>query len=159
MQRFFSDDIAGLFAQIGDRQRSMTPQSNVQAPSFVPRVDVVQRGSELVVRTDLPGMSPDDVVVEVGDDSIIISGERQQEDAADNGGIYRFERTYGAFVREIPLPKGADVDRATATFKDGVLEITVPAPSQQDSRGRRLQINRGENTKNDDADKNARPNP
>jgi HSP20 family protein len=103
----------------------------------------VQRGNELVVRADLPGVKPDDVTVEIGDDTITISGERQQEHKQESGGVYRFERTYGSFFREIPLPEGALVDRAKASFKDGVLEVTVPAPPEQVSRGRRLEISQG----------------
>ena len=61
-------------------------------------------------------------------------------------GVYRIERTYGAFYRVIPLPDGAMTDRATATFRDGVLEIRMPAPPEQVSRGRRLEVSRGDTT-------------
>jgi HSP20 family protein len=76
----------------------------------------------------------------VTDDAIVLSGQRKEEHVEDGGSVYRFERTYGAFFREIPLPEGAIVDQAKASFKDGVLEITVPAPPEQVSRGRRLEI-------------------
>ena len=87
-------------------------------------------------------MNPDDVNVEIGDNAITISGERKQEHVEENGSVYRFERTYGAFYREIPLPEGAIANQAKAAFKDGVLEIKVPAPPEQVSRGRRLEISR-----------------
>jgi HSP20 family protein len=87
------------------------------------------------------------------DNAITISGERQQEHEEDRGGVYRFERSYGAFFREIPLPEGAIVDQAKASFKDGILEITVPAPPEQVSRGRRLEVSRG-----DDASKKSEKN-
>jgi HSP20 family protein len=86
------------------------------------------------------------VTVEISDDAITISGERQQEREEDQGGVYRIERTYGAFYRVIPLPDGAMTDRATAMFKDGVLEIRMPAPPEQVSRGRRLEVSRGDTT-------------
>ena len=146
LQRFFSDDVGSLFEQFGGHRGGMMPQargSNRDVTSWVPKVDVVQRGNELVVRADLPGVKPDDVTVEISDDAITISGERQDEHAEEHGGIYRFERTYGAFLREIPLPEGAMVDQAKASFENGVLEITVPAPPEQVSRGRRLEISRG----------------
>ena len=54
--------------------------------------------------------------------------------------MYRSERTYGSFYRQIPLPEGAMTDQAKASFKDGVLEITMPAPPDQVTRGRRLEI-------------------
>jgi HSP20 family protein len=89
-------------------------------------------------------MKPDEVAVQVGDDAITISGERHHEREEERGNIYRVERSYGAFARVIPLPEGAMVDQAKATFKDGVLEITVPAPPEQVSRGRRLEISQGD---------------
>ena len=58
--------------------------------------------------------------VEISDNAITISGERKQEHVEENGSVYRFERTYGAFYREIPLPEGAIADQAKAAFKDGV---------------------------------------
>ena len=156
LQRFFSDDIASLIDEIGGHRGSMKPQSRdagADLASFVPKIDLVQRGNELVVRADLPGVSADDVVVEVSDDALTISGERRQERAEEDGGIYRFERTYGAFSREIPLPEGAIVDQAKATFKNGVLEVTVPAPPEQVSRGRRLEIARDDTAQKSDANK------
>jgi HSP20 family protein len=54
--------------------------------------------------------------------------------------VYRSERSYGSFYREIPLPEGAITEQAKANFKNGVLEITMPAPPEQVRRGRRLEI-------------------
>ena len=156
LQRFFSDDVGSLFEQFGGHRGGMMPQargSNRDVTSWVPKVDVVRRGNELVVRADLPGVKPDDVTVEISDDAITISGERQDEHAEARGDIYRFERTYGAFFREIPLPEGAIVDLAKASFKGGVLEITVPAPPEQVSRGRRLEIAQGDQASKSDASK------
>lgn len=67
------------------------------------------------------------------------SGERHQTEETTREGVYRSERTYGSFHRTIALPEGAMTDQARATFKNGVLEITVPAPPQS-TRGRRLEI-------------------
>jgi len=105
-----------------------------------PAVEVVQRNNELVVKADLPGLRKDDIKVDVTDDAITISGERQTESQQDEGGVYRSERRYGSFSRTIPLPEGAITDQAKARFKDGVLEITVPAPPDQVTRGRRIEI-------------------
>jgi len=155
LQRFFRDDLAGLLTDVrSQRGRMHQPEAaGDNVIPWAPRVDMVQRGNELVVRADLPGMSADDVTVEISDDAITISGERQEEHAEKNNGVYRYERSYGAFFREIPLPEGAMVDQAKATFKDGVLEITVPAPPEQVSRGRRLEISRGDQANTSDANK------
>jgi len=145
LQRMLTDDIANIFDQQGSRaggQMAGTgPSTASDMVTWSPKVDVMQRGNDLVVRADLPGMKPEDVCVEVTDDAIVMSGQRKEEHAEDGGNIYRVERTYGAFFREIPLPEGAIVDQAKASFTDGVLEVTVPAPSEQAARGRRLEIN------------------
>jgi HSP20 family protein len=134
--------VAGIFEESETRRarQSARLRGSDDVVTWAPKIDAVQRGNELVVRADLPGMSPDDVTVEVTDDAILVSGQRKQEHVEDNGGVYRLERTYGSFFREIPLPEGAIVDQAKASFKDGVLEITVPAPPEQVARGRRLEI-------------------
>jgi HSP20 family protein len=149
LQRFFNDDILGAFDIFGGGRGSMASETSRGARSqsstvslWAPAVDVFQRGNELIIRADLPGVRVDDVAVEISDDAITISGERAQEQEEERGGVYRFERTYGAFSRVIPLPEGAIVDQAKASFKNGVLEITVPAPPEQVSRGRRLEISK-----------------
>ena len=139
LQRFFTDDVTDL---LDDR---FQPRSTgADRFEWAPPIDVIQRGNEMVVRADLPGMKPDDLAVEVSEEAITISGERRQELEEDRANLYRFERSYGTFFRAIPLPEGAIVDQAKASFKDGVLEITVPAPSEQVSRGRRLEISRAD---------------
>ena len=140
-----ADEMAGIFDRpVRGMQPSQSTDFAAGMTPWAPKVDVFQRGNELIIRADVPGVNPDDVVVEVSDDAVTISGERRQEHEEDQGGVYRFERTYGSFLRVIPLPDGAIVDRAKANFKDGVLEIAVPAPPEQVSRGRRVEISRGE---------------
>jgi HSP20 family protein len=160
LQRFLTGDLSDLFADAGRGRRptraSAGDGSAANIVAWVPKVDVVQRGNELVIRADLPGMNPDDVVVEIGDDAITISGEREQQHEEDRGNVYRFERSYGAFYRVVPLPEGAMGDQAKASFKDGVLEITVPAPPEHVSRGRRLEIARGDTSAGGSQDQETR---
>jgi HSP20 family protein len=99
----------------------------------------MERGGKLVIRADLPGLTKKDVKVEIRDDTVCIQGERRQERESKGKGFYRSERSYGSFYREVPLPEGADPEKGTATFKDGVLEVTVPAPPQP-AKGRRVPI-------------------
>jgi HSP20 family protein len=115
--------------------------------TWAPEVEVSQQNNELVVRADLPGLKKDDIHIDVTDNAITISGERRQEHETERGGIYRSERTYGSFYRVIPLPEGAITDQAKATFTNGVLEVRLPAPPEQVTRGRRLEIKEGTETK------------
>src|SRR5262249_43554774 len=110
---------------------------------WTPQIDISQHDNELVVRADLPGLSKDDVKVDVTEDAITIQGERRREHEEERGGVYRSERSYGHFYRVIPVPEGAKTDQAKASFKDGVLEITMPVPAEQATRGRRLEITEG----------------
>jgi HSP20 family protein len=107
---------------------------------WAPQVEMFRRGDRIVVRADLPGLRKDDVRVEVDDGVLTISGERSEEHEEDRGDFYRSERSYGQFYRAIPLPEGVTADQAEATFKDGVLEVTIPAPKQSERKARQVQI-------------------
>ena len=107
---------------------------------WAPELETFRRGDEIVVRIDLPGLKPEDVNVEVTDDNVVISGERQQSQEEEREGWYRSERSYGRFYREIPLPEGAQPDTTRADFRDGVLEISVKAPPREVTQPRRVEI-------------------
>jgi len=142
----FADEIDRMFDQFGFGRASNRHGESSDFTTWAPRVDVTQRNDQLVVRADLPGLNKEDVKVDVTDDAVTIHGERHREHEEEHGGIYRSERTYGTFHRVVPLPDGAIADQAKATFKNGVLEITMPAPPEQVSRGRRLEITEGGET-------------
>jgi HSP20 family protein len=101
---------------------------------WAPAIEVAEREGKFQVRAELAGLKPEDMKVEITDESVIIRGERKSEQEETKGGIYRSERRYGQFYREIPLPEGAKADQAKAQFRDGVLEVTVPAPEQAGKR-------------------------
>jgi HSP20 family protein len=144
----FADEMDRMFDEFGlGRGWSRLSHLGGEATTWTPRIDVTQQNNELVVRADLPGLNKDDVKVDVTDDAIVIQGERHHEHEEDRGGIYRRERSYGTFYRAIPLPDGAIADQAKATFKNGVLEVRMPAPPEQVTRGRRLEITEGDKEK------------
>jgi len=109
------------------------------AALWAPHVDVVERDGKLLISADLPGVKKEDVKVEINQDAVTIQGQRHQERTSSDRGYYQSERSYGSFYRSIPLPEGANTENASATFRDGVLQIEVQAPSQQ-ARGRTLEI-------------------
>ncbi|MES2524770.1 MAG: Hsp20/alpha crystallin family protein [Gemmatimonadota bacterium] len=106
-----------------------------------PQMEVSQRGNELVVSADLPGVSPEEVHIDIEDGMLTISGERRQQHETREEGFHRTERMYGSFTRSIALPEGVDEEQVRARFENGVLEVTMPVP-QQRQRGRRIQISR-----------------
>jgi len=96
--------------------------------AWSPAVEIFERDNNMVVRAELPGMSKDDVKVEMTDEGLLIYGERKREKEEEHEGWYRSERSYGEFRRLIPMPEGVNVDEAKARFENGVLEITAPIP-------------------------------
>lgn len=110
--------------------------------NWLPAIEVAEREGQLHVHAELPGIKPEDVKVEVANDSLIIQGERRSQHEAGSGANYRSERRYGSFYREIPLPEGTIADQAKAQFRDGVLEISIPVP-QQASQRRQIPISSG----------------
>ena len=111
-----------------------------QVGEWMPAIDAFQRGNEFVIRAEVPGMSRQDLTVEVNDDSISLHGERKRELDDEREGVFWSERSYGSFTRVIPLPPGAIGESAKATFVNGILEIVMQAPSAEGRRGRRIDI-------------------
>ena len=107
---------------------------------WTPAIETFQRGDEFIVRADLPGLARKDLAVEVGDDTLRIMGERAYDHDEEHEGVYRSERSYGSFKRVVPLPEGALSETAKASFKNGVLEVRMQAPSREARKGRRLEI-------------------
>ena len=141
--RRFGEGMEQLFAEFGGGE--LMPRGLGEIAAWTPQIEVFQREGQLIIRADLPGLKKDDVQVELRDDSVVLRGERQEERKEEREGFYRTERTYGSFYREIPLPAGVDTSKATANFRDGVLEIMMPA-AQGEARGRQLEIQDSQTT-------------
>jgi HSP20 family protein len=108
--------------------------------TWAPQVETFRRDNNLVIRADLPGLTKDNVTIETDDDVLILSGERSDETRDERDDFYRSERTYGRFFRAIQLPEGVDAEKIDATFKDGVLEVTIPAPKVTTPKNRQIKI-------------------
>jgi HSP20 family protein len=141
MMRRLSNEIDRMFDDIwGGRRSSGLFRGASGTGMWAPDVEVFERKNELVVRADLPGLTKEDVRVEVSDGSLVIHGERKEEQEKSDKGYYLCERSYGSFYRTVPLPEGIKADDARASFKEGVLEITIPAPKLTEKHGRQLEI-------------------
>jgi HSP20 family protein len=103
-----------------------------------PAIDVFEKDGALHVRAEVPGMTEKDITIEVKDEGLTISGEKKEEKEVKEENYYRSERSYGKFTRRIPLPRTADTAKATAQFKDGVLEIDMPL--QNGGGARKIEI-------------------
>ena len=105
---------------------------------WMPAMDLVETEDHFVLRADLPGMSEDDVHIELEDNTLTVSGERKSEHEEKREGFYRSERAFGSFSRSLTLPQGVDPESVTASFDKGVLEVRIPKPEQR--KPRRIEI-------------------
>lgn len=114
-----------LFTSLFDTQTVAAPARRLAVPT-----DIAESESHYLVRMDLPGVSEDDISVELDGNVLTISGERKSQHEARQGGYYRYERSSGSFRRSIRVPEGVDADAIEANFDRGVLEVSVPKPEQ-----------------------------
>lgn len=91
-----------------------------------PRIDMVDRDNELLVRAELPGVDKKDLEITIADDFLTLSVHREVSDKEETEHFYRAEMARGAFERTIPLPVGVVGDKAKAELKDGILELVIP---------------------------------
>jgi HSP20 family protein len=107
-----------------------------------PRMNIEDRGNEIRVTAELPGVSEGDIEVILDDDMLIIAGEKRQEEEVDEGGMRLVERAFGRFRRAIQLPFEPDPNQLDAQFRDGVLTITIPKNAEQRNKQRRIDVKR-----------------
>jgi HSP20 family protein len=120
-----------------------------QGRRWVPPVDLVEAEDHFVLRADLPGLSEEDVAIEVQDGTLTISGERAAEHEQRERGWYRIERSFGSFRRSLTLPDGVDAEAISASFDRGVLEVRIPKPAER--KPRRVEISAGTRAANGSA--------
>ena len=143
--RRFSEEMDRLFEDFGFGRGLLAPSFErsldaLTGGAWMPQIEVVERDNRLIVRADLPGMTKDDISVDVEENSLVIRGERKTERQENEEGYYRSERSYGSFYRRIPLPRGVNAEEASAEFRNGVLEITMPAPKKTEETRLSLEI-------------------
>jgi HSP20 family protein len=106
----------------------------------LPAVDVHETDAEIVVRADVPGVSKDEIQVELRDMALIIKGERKKEEEVKEQDYYRCERSHGSFSRVIGLPTDVKADAIKASFKDGVLEIHLPKSEEAKRKSVKVKV-------------------
>lgn len=103
-----------------------TPRTEDAFGAWAPPVDIFERQDHLVLRAEVPGVRKDDMDIRIENGVLTLHGERKQETEVKEESAHRMERVYGAFTRSFSLPTTVDASKVTATYKDGVLEVTVP---------------------------------
>lgn len=125
MNRVFDDFFRACEMPLMGRSFDLSPFSNLEHSATTPRIDVHETDKELRISAELPGMNEKDIDVSVSKDTLTISGEKKQENEQNVKGWYRMERSFGAFTRSVPLPCEVDQDKCSASFKNGVLTVSL----------------------------------
>lgn len=106
-----------------------------------PNIDIAANKNNYVITVEVPGVKEEDVKIELSEDrTLIITGEKKQEKTEEEEGRYRTERMYGSFRRVLSLPTDADMEKIEATFKNGVLSISLPRKATATSETRHIEI-------------------
>lgn len=116
MNRLFSDVRA---------QAPVRGEEIVQG-TWVPAVDIFETNEAIVIKAELPGITSQDILLEVKDNTLTLKGEKKFEKEVKEENYHRVERSYGSFQRAFTLPGTIHQEKVKAKFKDGILEITLP---------------------------------
>ena len=106
--------------------------------SWAPAVDIFEKGDDLVIRAEVPGVDKDDIDINVENNTLSIRGERTREEEYDENRTYKTERVFGSFVRTFRLPRTVDSSRISANYINGVLELKLP--KAEEAKPRRIEI-------------------
>jgi HSP20 family protein len=133
--RRFTEEMDKLFTDFG-WGNNLAPllgflERETAPAMWSPKVEVARTEGQMTVRADLPGLNKEDIAIELADGVLTLKGERKKETTEEKEGYYRSEHSYGSFYRSLPLPKNVEADKAAASYRDGVLEITLPLAAQE----------------------------
>ena len=115
-------------------------EDELKSGTWAPAVDVAEEKETILVRVEVPGMNEKDLKITFEDGLLTVSGERQFE-RKDDRNYHRIERTYGSFSRSFTLPRTVDQDSIAASYRDDILEISIP--KREESKPRQIQIKAG----------------
>ena len=140
MERLFED----FFSVFGAPVRAEREGAPLPAGIIAPRIDVSETENEVRITAELPGVNEKDIDVRLVDDVLTIRGECQTEHEEKQQDFRVMERAHGTFVRSLRLPFSADANQVQASFKDGILSITIPKPPEARERVQRIEVKRDE---------------
>ena len=125
-----------LFEEDLKREGEEAPMST---RCWAPATDIYETKEEYVFKLELPGISKDDVKVELEGDKLRITGDREEEKEVEKENYHRVERVCGSFARSFQLPKNANGEKVSANMKDGILELRIP--KQEEAKAKSITIN------------------
>ncbi|MEM2906782.1 MAG: Hsp20/alpha crystallin family protein [Candidatus Odinarchaeota archaeon] len=140
-RRSFFDEIRRMWERMDDMMSRIWEEPVPALPGEkggelevkTPDVDIMETDSELVITSDMPGLSKDDIQIKVSEDAVEVSSEVKREEKEEDKGYIRRERVYRKFYRKLPLPVSVDAEKAKATYKNGVLEVRLPKKEEKKS--------------------------
>jgi len=129
-----------VFDVIDDLWRSPLETSLAQTMGQVehPALNISEDEKNITVEAELPGMESKDIDLSLQNNMLVLQGEKRFENEKKEGNYHRIERSYGSFSRTIPLSSAVDEDKVKASFKNGVLTVTLP--KQEVARGKKIGI-------------------
>ena len=135
--RWFDTPFERVFDELWARA---VPETQA-ADSWAPRVDIREEKDAVLLNAEVPGVSMDDVHVELENGVLTISGEKKAEVTESESGIYRSERVYGVFKRAFRVPDTIDADKIAAEYVNGVLKLTLP--KRPETAPRKISVKEG----------------
>ena len=115
-------------------------QAALASGEWSPRVDIVETDKDFQIKAELPEVNKDDVKVMIDNGALTIQGERRQEKEEKGKKFHRIERHYGSFMRSFSLPDNVDEDNVKATFKDGMLTLSLPKTEPAKPKGIEVKV-------------------
>jgi HSP20 family protein len=138
MERWFEEGMRRPFSMMRPFWAPRVRATDIE--EMMPSVDIFEEGGDVVVKAELPGLKKEEIDVSVADNTMTISGEKKQEEKVEKKDYYRMERSYGSFTRSFRLPTEVQMDKARASFKDGILEIRVPKSEGAKAREKKIPV-------------------
>ena len=122
------------------RTRTPLGEEEMAQGAWVPAVDIYETKDSIVLNVELPGVTKEDIALEVKDGTLTIKGEKKLEKDVKEENYHRLERTYGSFMRAFTLPSMVQQDKVKARFKDGILEIQIPKAEEAKPKQIRVEV-------------------
>ena len=135
MEHWFDDALRRPFFPPAWRSRLRSELAEVS-----PTVDIFEDGDNVVVKAEMPGIDKENIDISLTEDTITIAGEKKFEEKIEKKDFYRLERSSGSFSRTLRLPAGVQTDKAKASFKNGVLEVTLPKTAQAKEKVKKIKV-------------------